>query len=68
MKDLEEIRQIKSEVEADILKLPGVTGVDIGHKFVKGEKTNILAIRVYVKEKKDIPSVSTVSTIFPHFS
>ena len=51
---LEEIRKIKEEVEEDLLKLPGVTGVDVGQKIVRGQKTDELAIRVYVKEKKDV--------------
>ena len=44
-----------SSVEADLLKLPGVTGVDIGPKIVKGKKTNVMAIRVYVKKKRKVP-------------
>jgi hypothetical protein len=60
MTTIDEIRQIKSEVEAELLRLPGVTGVDIGFKFVGGKKTNILAIRVYVKEKKTVPEKEAV--------
>lgn len=53
--DLSEIRRIKSDVEEDLLNLPGVTGVDVGYKSVGGQKTDVLAIRVYVREKKDVP-------------
>lgn len=53
MKTLSEIRPIKQAREADLLKRPGVTGVDIGYKYVGGEKTDVRAIRVYVAEKKD---------------
>ena len=60
MKTLEEIREIKNEVEADLLKLPGVTGIDIGCKYINGEKTDVLAIRVYVKEKKDMPAEDAI--------
>lgn len=63
MKTLAEIRPIKEVREADFLKLPGVTGVDIGYKYVGGEKTDELAIRVYVAEKKDpkeIPSTEQI--------
>ncbi|OYD15457.1 hypothetical protein CH333_05690 [candidate division WOR-3 bacterium JGI_Cruoil_03_44_89] len=60
MKSLNEIRRIKAEVEAELLKLPGVTGVDVGYKYVKGKKTNVLAIRVLVKEKKDVPEEEAV--------
>jgi len=60
MKNLDEIRRIKTEVEAELLKLPGVSGVDVGRKYVGGKKTNILAIRVYVEEKKDVPEENAV--------
>lgn len=60
MKSLNEIRRIKAEVEAELLKLPGVTGVDVGYKYVKGKKTNVLAIRVLVKEKKDVSEEEAV--------
>jgi hypothetical protein len=60
MKSLDEIRRIKTEVEAELLKLPGVTGVDVGHKYVGGKETDVLAIRVYVKEKKDVPEEDAV--------
>ncbi len=60
MKNLDEIRRIKTEVEAELLKLPGVNGVDVGRKYIGGKKTNILAIRVYVEEKKDVPEENAV--------
>lgn len=56
MTGLEEIRRVKEEVEKELLKIPGVTGVDIGYKYVGGKKTDVLAIRLYVeKKKKDVP-------------
>ena len=55
MKALEEARRVKTEVEKELLNLPGVTGVDVGSKIVAGNKTDIVAIRVYVKEKRDVP-------------
>lgn len=60
MRNLDEIRRIKAEVEAELLKLPGVTAVDIGHKIVGGKKTDVLAIRVYVEKKKDVPEEEVV--------
>ena len=60
MKNLDEIRRIKTEVEAELLKLPGVSGVDVGYKYVGGKKTDKLAIRVYVEEKKDVPEEDAV--------
>jgi len=53
-KMLSEIRKIKATVEARLLTLPGVTGVDIGYKVADGKKTRQLAIRVYVSEKKEV--------------
>ena len=60
MKSLDEIRRIKTEVEAELLKLPGVTGVDVGYKHVGGKKTDVLSIRVYVEQKKDVPEKEAV--------
>ncbi len=53
-KKLTEIRKIKAKVEASLLTLPGVTGVDIGYKVTNGKKTRQLAIRVYVSKKKEV--------------
>jgi hypothetical protein len=53
--DLDKIRQIKEAAEADLLKRPGVTGVDVGYKYVGGKKTEEIVIRVHVAEKKDVP-------------
>jgi hypothetical protein len=55
-KPLVEIRDAKRKIEADLLSRPGVSGVDIGPKIVKGQKTEELSIRVYVAEKKDVPA------------
>ncbi len=55
MKKLDEVRRVKEGVEKDLLTLPGVIGVDIGKKIVGGDKTDELAIRVYVEEKRDVP-------------
>jgi len=60
MENLDEIRRIKTEVEAELLKLPGVTGVDVGYKYVGGKQTDTLAIRVYVEEKKDLPKEDAI--------
>jgi hypothetical protein len=53
---LEEVRNIKERVEASLLALPGVTGVDVGYKLVAGKKTDELAIRVYVASKQNLPT------------
>jgi len=52
--NLEEIRCIKEEIEPQLLMLPGVTAVDIGYKYVNDKKTDVLAIRIYVKKKRDV--------------
>jgi hypothetical protein len=57
MKTLLEVRPIKQAKEADLLSIPNVTGVDIGDKFVGGERTNEIAIRVYVAQKKPLDTV-----------
>lgn len=57
MHTTDELRPVKEAQEADFLNLPGVTGVDIGPKYVGGEKTEELAIRVFVEEKKDTAKV-----------
>jgi hypothetical protein len=54
MANVSKIRPIKQTAEADLLKRKGVTGVDIGKKIVKGQKTDELSIRVYVEKKKDV--------------
>lgn len=51
-----EIRQIKASVESDLLERPGVVGIDIGHKYVHGEKTENIAIRFFVEEKREVPA------------
>jgi hypothetical protein len=59
-KSMEELRRVKKEVEAELLKLPGVTGVDIGPKIVDGKETDETAIRVYVAKKKDVSAENAV--------
>lgn len=63
MKTLHEIRPIKNSEESRLLKKSGVTGVDIGYKIVGGEKTDNLAIRVYVAEKKSLDDIPTKQRI-----
>lgn len=53
--DIQTIRQVKERIESEWLKRPGVTGIDIGNKIINGKKTDTLAIRILVKEKKDVP-------------
>jgi len=60
MKSIDEIRRIKAEVEGELLKLPSVVGVDVGYKYIGGKKTNVIAIRVLVKEKKEVSEEKSV--------
>lgn len=53
MKDLNTIISQKQTSEEDLLELKGVTGVDVGYKYVKGQRTKQIAIRVMVVEKKE---------------
>lgn len=46
---------IKSRVEGELLRQAGVTGVDVGYRMVKGQPTQELAIRVYVRSLADAP-------------
>lgn len=60
MQDWERIQRVKEEAEQELLKIPGVTGVDVGNKYVNGEKTDTIAIRVYVERKRDVPPDSAI--------
>jgi hypothetical protein len=53
-KSLSEIRDTKEVEEADLLQRPGVTGVDVGYKYVNGKKTDEIGIRVFVENKTDV--------------
>lgn len=56
MKTLSEITKIKQGAESELLKLPGVTGMDVGYRMIDGQQTEILAIRVYVANIRDVPN------------
>lgn len=45
---------VKARVEAELMALPGVTGVATGPKLVAGRRTDTWAIRVYVAQKRDV--------------
>jgi hypothetical protein len=54
------LRAVKESVEEEILARPGVTGLDIGYKEVGGQRTDVLAIRVIVEAKRDVPSAERI--------
>jgi len=52
MRNLDEIIKQKQAAEVELLKLEGITGVDVGFKYEKGKRTDEIAIRVLVRQKK----------------
>jgi hypothetical protein len=54
-KAVPEIAEIKERAEAELMKRPGVTGVDVGFKYVGGKRTDEVVIRVMVEKKKTVP-------------
>ncbi len=48
----ERIRRVKDAAEAELFRIPGVTGVGVGFKQVGGAPTDILAITVTVAAKQ----------------
>jgi hypothetical protein len=64
MKQYENAKRIKEDAERDFLNRPGVRGVGVGFKHVRGEPTERIAIRVYVAKKEDVaPDQSIPATI-----
>jgi len=61
-KALHEIVAIKEGVEAELMRRPGVTAVDVGYKYVNGQRTDQLAIRVMVeRKKKTVPEAERIA-------
>jgi hypothetical protein len=58
-----ELVAAKQRAEEELLKIPGVTGVDVGYKEVNGKPTGVVAIRVLVAEKKPPTKVSKAERI-----
>ncbi len=55
-----EVRRVKEAEEPRLLNLPGVTGVDVGYKEVGGQRTEVVAIRVFVEKKQPVPAEQAV--------
>ncbi|QGQ19431.1 hypothetical protein GC089_09565 [Cellulomonas sp. JZ18] len=53
-------RSAKQHVAAEFMDRPGVTAVDVGPKVVGGSRTDVLAVRVFVAEKRDVPEAEAV--------
>src|SRR3712207_6781333 len=56
------IKSAKQEAEDDILQREGVTGVGVGYKYVGGQRTDEIAVQVFVKEKRDVPEEERIPT------
>jgi hypothetical protein len=54
---LERAKAVRSRIEGDLLKQPGVTGVDVRHRPVEGKSTREVVIEVYVKDKSKAPAL-----------
>ncbi|MFY9553589.1 MAG: hypothetical protein WAV20_02200 [Blastocatellia bacterium] len=59
-KQYETLKRIKEDIESELLSRPGVRGVGVGFKNVKGKPTKQLAIRVYVTEKRDVADKESI--------
>ncbi|MFT7774570.1 hypothetical protein [Roseateles sp.] len=60
-----EVVALKESLEEQLLKRPGVTAVDVGFKYVGGQRTDEVAIRVMVAQKKsDLPAAERVPDHF----
>jgi len=51
--DRARVREVKARVEDDLLKIPGVTGVDIDEQLTGGSPTGVAALVVFVTHKLD---------------
>jgi hypothetical protein len=60
-----QIRPVKERVEDELLRIPGVTGVDIRRKVTKGKETDQMAIVVSVKSKKPKSAVKEDELVPP---
>ena len=47
----------KESVVDRLLSMPGVNAVDVGYKYVNGQRTDVVAIRVSVSKKKPLSQV-----------
>lgn len=61
--DLTQIRSIKKKAETNLLKRSGVTGVGIGFKRVGGQKTDVIAIQVFVEHKRNVPARQLIPAV-----
>lgn len=55
MKKQDEVIKIKESAEKELLKLVGVTGIDVGYAKSEDEESNEMVIRIYVANREDVP-------------
>jgi hypothetical protein len=55
MDELENVTRARDAAAERLMRIPGVTGVGVGHKVVDGERTDTIAIVIYVSHKRDEP-------------
>jgi hypothetical protein len=60
--ELAEVRRVKEETKDELLNRPGVTGVGVGYKYVKGQRTEQIAIQVFVDNKRAVPRGERIPT------
>lgn len=51
----DEVVRIKESVEAEILEIPCVTGIDVGYVSTEADTDKELAIRIFVSSLQDLP-------------
>ena len=62
MKTLEQTTRIKESVEHEWIKLPGVTGIDVGYAAPAGAGEGEPVIRVYVEDRQKALESSAIPT------
>jgi hypothetical protein len=67
MRSEEELAALHREAVEEFKKYPGVVGIAYGYKVKGGEVTQQLAVRVYVREKKDAAELPPEEMIPPEF-
>ena len=63
MVELQRAVVVKEAVVDDLIHRPGVTAVDVGYKYVNGARTDTVAIRVSVAEKKAVSKLSKAEKV-----
>ena len=58
-------KRTTNRLDEQLIKRKGVIGIDVGHKLVKGQKTDRLGITVYVEKKLQQHQLSAEEAIHP---